>query len=115
MEGTGRLLWPASNSFDSLRREHDLVVIEGAGSPAEINLPDIVNNRVLAHADAQPCSSSTSITAAFSRTSSAPGHSCPKRRDALACVRAEQFRGDASLLDPAPTPSPNALVWPAWV
>ena len=26
--------------------------IEGAGSPAEINLPDLVNNRMLAHADA---------------------------------------------------------------
>ena len=34
------------------RREHELVVLEGAGSPAEINLPDLVNNRMLAHADA---------------------------------------------------------------
>jgi adenosylcobyric acid synthase len=49
----GPLVWPAiEESFDSLRREHELVVIEGAGSPAEINLPDLVNNRTVAHADA---------------------------------------------------------------
>ena len=27
-------------------------MLEGAGSPAEINLPDLVNNRMLDHADA---------------------------------------------------------------
>ena len=41
-----------TEAFDSLAAEHELVVMEGAGSPAEINLPDLVNNRMLAHADA---------------------------------------------------------------
>ena len=49
----GPSLWPAMTAaFDSLHAEHELVVLEGAGSPAEINLPDLVNNRMVAHADA---------------------------------------------------------------
>ena len=41
-----------SGALDTLRREHELVLIEGAGSPAEINLPDLVNNRIVDYADA---------------------------------------------------------------
>jgi len=53
----GRLaptLWPVIvESLDRLRRAHDLVVIEGAGSPAEINLEfDLANMRVAALAGA---------------------------------------------------------------
>jgi adenosylcobyric acid synthase len=48
-------VWPAiTAALDALRAEYDVVVIEGAGSPAEINLADcdIVNLRVARHADA---------------------------------------------------------------
>ncbi|MEM1335962.1 MAG: cobyric acid synthase, partial [Actinomycetota bacterium] len=46
-------VWSAmAESFDSLAAAHDVVVLEGAGSPAEINLRDQVNNRMIEHADA---------------------------------------------------------------
>ncbi len=47
-------LWPVvTTALDTLRDEYDIVVIEGAGSPAEINLKqyDIVNMRVARYAE----------------------------------------------------------------
>jgi len=45
---TPRLLKVIENALESLRSNHDIIVIEGAGSPAEINLreTEIVNMRI---------------------------------------------------------------------
>ena len=54
--GRSQHVWPAiAQALDELRAENDVVVIEGAGSPAEINLmdSDIVNLRVARHAQAR--------------------------------------------------------------
>lgn len=51
----GPQLWDVVvRALDGLRREFDIVVIEGAGSPVEINIKerDIANMRVARHADA---------------------------------------------------------------
>ena len=50
-----RRLWSiVANALDTLRQRYDIVVVEGAGSPAEINLRsgDIVNMEVALHANA---------------------------------------------------------------
>jgi adenosylcobyric acid synthase len=48
-------LWPVvTTALDRLRAQHDVIVAEGAGSPAEINLKhaDLSNMRIALHADA---------------------------------------------------------------
>jgi len=53
--GRKRDLWPhVESALDSLRADHELIIAEGAGSPAEPNLQatDIVNLRVARHTNA---------------------------------------------------------------
>ncbi|HET8748846.1 MAG TPA: cobyric acid synthase [Ramlibacter sp.] len=102
----GPLLWPVvRDALDALREEHDVVVIEGAGSPAEINLQesDIANLRVAAHAQAA-CLLVADIDrgGAFAHLYGTWALLPPEQRALLRGFVLNRFRGDAALLQPGP-------------
>lgn len=104
--GRSERVWPViAQALDELRDEHDLVVIEGAGSPAEINLAasDIVNMRVARHVDAR-CLLVTDIDrgGAFAHLYGTWALLPAEDRSLLRGFVLNKFRGDASLLAPAP-------------
>jgi adenosylcobyric acid synthase len=99
-------LWPiVAESLDRLRASYDLVIAEGAGSPAEINLRarDLVNMRVALHARADVL-----LVADIDRGGAFAallGTWEWLAREERALVRGfilNKFRGDATLLAPAP-------------
>ena len=101
----GGHVWPAMrSSLDALRQAHELVIIEGAGSPAEINLPDLVNNRVTDHADAAAILvADIDRGGAFAHLYGTWSLVPDTTRDRLRAFVLNKFRGDAGLLDPAPS------------
>ncbi|MFY3386155.1 cobyric acid synthase, partial [Paracidovorax sp. MALMAid1276] len=104
--GRSEKVWPhIANALDALRAENDVVVIEGAGSPAEINLhaSDIVNMRVARHADAR-CLLVTDIDrgGAFAHLYGTWALLPEGERALIQGFVLNKFRGDASLLAPAP-------------
>ena len=122
--GRSERVWPQiAASLDALRAENDVVVIEGAGSPAEINLmaSDIVNLRVARHADAR-CLLVTDIDrgGAFAHLYGTWALMPEADRALLAGFVLNRFRGDASLLSPAPeqlqalTGVPTVATLPMW-
>ena len=94
-----------AQALDALRAENDVVVIEGAGSPAEINLTasDIVNLRVAQHADAR-CLLVTDIDrgGAFAHLYGTWALLAEAERTLIRGFVLNKFRGDASLLAPGP-------------
>lgn len=99
-------LWgPISSSLDALLAEHDLLVCEGAGSPAETNLrdTDLANLRVAAHA-AAPALLVADIDrgGAFAHLLGTWQLVDEADRHRLVGFVLNKFRGDPSLLREAP-------------
>jgi adenosylcobyric acid synthase len=121
--GRARAYWPAvEDALLSLGADHDLVMIEGAGSPAEINLrdDDVVNMRVALRVGA-PVVLVADIDrgGAFAHVVGTWTLLAPDERALLGGFVLNKFRGDASLLAPGPErvaaatgmPSLGVLPW----
>ncbi|MDO9358590.1 MAG: cobyric acid synthase, partial [Polaromonas sp.] len=104
--GRSASVWPVvAQALDELLAENDVVVIEGAGSPAEINLKDsdIVNMRVALHANAA-CLLVTDIDrgGAFAHLYGTWMMLDEAERQFIRGFVLNKFRGDATLLSPGP-------------
>ncbi|GMQ94059.1 MAG: cobyric acid synthase [Acidimicrobiia bacterium] len=99
-------LWPSvRDALHSLMDDFDLVVIEGAGSPAEFNLwdCDVANMRVADEADAPVLlASDIDRGGAFAHIYGTWAILPDRHKDRLAGFILNKFRGDAALLEPAP-------------
>ena len=122
--GRSSLVWPVvAQALDELMAENDVVVIEGAGSPAEINLrhSDIVNMRVALHAHAA-CLLVTDIDrgGAFAHLYGTWAMLEASEQKLIKGFVLNKFRGDAKLLAPGPqmlqdlTGVPTVATLPMW-
>ena len=95
----------AFEALDDLRQRHDLIVIEGAGSPAEINLRpgDFVNMGLAREIDAPVILVADIDTGgAFAALYGTWGLLEPEDRQLIRGFVLNKFRGDPALLAPAP-------------
>ena len=99
-----RELWPVvTRALDALRTRNDVVVIEGAGSPAEINLKEheIVNMRVARYADAPVLLVGDIDRGGVFASLLGTVHLLdPEERALVKAFVINKLRGDPSLLDP---------------
>lgn len=92
------------NALDSLRKENDILVIEGAGSPAEINISKYdVANMVLAHKVCAPVIITSDIErgGCFASIVGTMKLLKPSYRKLVRGFIINKFLGDKSLLDKA--------------
>jgi adenosylcobyric acid synthase len=94
----------ALTSLDSLREENDLIIIEGAGSPAEINIQRYdIANMLLANQVNAPVIISSDIErgGCFASIVGTMRLLKPFHRQLIKGFIINKFRGDKKLLDPA--------------
>ena len=100
-----RDLWPAvERALATMRAEHELVIAEGAGSPAETNLRagDIVNMRLARHAGAATLLvGDIDRGGVFAHLLGTVELLTPEERALVRGFVINRFRGDPSLLTPA--------------
>ncbi|MGN6821789.1 MAG: cobyric acid synthase [Candidatus Nitrosocosmicus sp.] len=92
------------NAFNSLKKENEIIVLEGAGSPAEINilkydianmlLADKLKAPVILVADIERGGSFASIVGTFILLK-------PRYRNLIKGILINKFRGDVNILSPA--------------
>jgi adenosylcobyric acid synthase len=122
--GRSEKIWPTARAaLRELLAENEVVVIEGAGSPAEINLhsSDYVNMRTALEAKAA-CLLVTDIDrgGAFAHLYGTHQLLPPHERALIKGFVLNRFRGDAALLAPGPeqlqamTGVPTVAVLPMW-
>ena len=90
----------ALKSLESLRREHHTIVLEGAGSPAEINVPFDMANMRMAEAASAPVLISADIErgGCFAQMAGTVSLLEPRHRDLLRGFVINKFRGDPAIL-----------------
>jgi adenosylcobyric acid synthase len=102
----GAALWPViAESLRSLLEDYDLVVLEGAGSPAELNLRDLdLSNGRAARAAGAPVVLVSDIDrgGAFAHLYGTWALLGPAERGLIAGYVLNKFRGDPGLLEPGP-------------
>ncbi|OWZ82964.1 cobyric acid synthase [Natranaerobius trueperi] len=100
-------LWPhVKSSLKTLREENDLVIIEGAGSPSEVNLRkgDIANMTVAKECDAKVFLVGDIERGGMLASIVGTFEIIPKdESDLISGIIVNKFRGDKSLLDPGLT------------
>ncbi len=107
----------AQEAYDDLAGEYEIIVLEGAGSPAEVNLKhhDIVNMRMAEYAQAPVLLVGDidrgGVFASFLGTWEILA---PWERKLLAGFVINRFRGEASLLDPAIQFTKTCTDRPVW-
>ena len=119
--GRSASVWPRiAQALDALRAENDVVVIEGAGSPAEINLKDsdIVTGAGRAADAACLLVSDIDRGGAFAHLYGTWAL-LDERSARIRGFVLNRFRGDAALLAPGPRPAaatglPTLTVLPLW-
>ncbi|MDA1279302.1 MAG: cobyric acid synthase [Chloroflexi bacterium] len=104
--GDQTVVWTAvTEAYDRLSVRHDVIVLEGAGSPAEVNLRDrdIVNMRMAAYAGASVILvGDIDRGGVFASLLGTLELLTPEERAMVKALVINRFRGDRTLLDPLP-------------